>query len=418
MRGGAWRSRPLRLLVVGQGVSSIGDGVAPIALSFAVLDLTGSVRDLGVVLAAQSLPLILFVLVGGVVADRLRRKAVMLSSDLVRAATQGATAALLLSGTARIWAIAVLQAVYGGARAFFGPAGVGIVPETVEPEDLQEANGLMGVAENLSGIVGPALGGVLVVAAGAGWGLAFDGAAFVVSAVSLQLMRLPDISRPERRSALADMRDGWRAFASRTWLWTSVASLTLIVTIVFAPLMVLGPAVARAHLGGAGAWAGISAALGVGAAVGGVAGMRWTPRHPLRVAFLLPLTGEPALLFLLARGELLPLMIAFGLLAGLSATLFNVLWFTAVQREIPAHELSRVSSWDHFGTYALRPIGLAVVGPIAVGIGVPATLYAAAALSVMLTLGVIAVPAVRNFTLAPAAGPGTPVPVEALAPRE
>jgi predicted MFS family arabinose efflux permease len=405
MRSGAWRGLSFRLLVVGQGVSSIGDGVAPVALSFAVLDLTGSIRDLGVILAARSLPLIVFVLVGGVLADRLPRKVMMLSSDLVRACAQGISAVLLLSGTARVWELALLQAIYGAARAFFGPASTGIVPELVADEDLQDANSLMGISENLSLIVGPALGGVLVVAAGAGWGLAFDAAAFLVSALSLQLMRLPDVSRPERRSALVEMREGWRAFVSRRWLWTSVAVLPLILVVVFSPLEVLGPAVARAHLGGAGAWAAISTATGVGAVLGGLIGFRWRPRFPLRAGFLLTIMGEPALLLLLARAELLPLIIVFGLLAGLAATVFNVLWFTALQREVPASELSRVSSWDHFGSYALQPIGLALVGPIAVAIGISTTLYVAAGLAVLLTLSVLSVRAVRDFQLSPPTGP-------------
>ncbi len=409
MTSGAWRSPSFRLLVIGQGVSSVGDGVAPVALSFAVLELTGSVRDLGVVLAARSLPLVVFVLAGGVLADRLPRKAVMLASDLVRAGAQAACAVLLLSGVAHVWELAALQAVYGAARAFFGPASTGIVPELVGAEDLQEANSLMGVAENLSSIVGPALGGVLVVASSAGWGLAFDAAAFVISAVSLQLMGLADVTRAARRSAVAELREGWRAFAGRTWLWASVAALPLILMVVSAPFDVLGPEVAKAHLGGAGAWAAIGTAMGVGAALGGAVGFRWHPRFPLRAAFLLPLAGEPALLFLLARHELLGLIIASGLITGIAYTVFNVLWFTALQREIPAGELSRVSSWDHLGTYALQPIGLALVGPVAIAIGISTTLYVGAGLSILLTLAVLSVRAVRDFELSPLTGEEQPL---------
>jgi hypothetical protein len=255
----------------------------------------------------------------------------------------------------------------------------------------------MGVGENLASVLGPALGGVLVVAASPGWGLAFDAGAFLLSALSLQLMSLPDRPIVLRRGALTELREGWHAFASRTWLWTSVASLTLIVTVVFAPLEVLGPAVARAHLGGAGAWAAINTAMGAGAVLGGFAGLRWRPRYPLRAGFLLTLLGEPVLLALLARGELLGLIVAFGLVSGLAATLFNVFWFTALQREIPPGEQSRVSSWDHFGSYALQPVGLALVGPIALAVGTSSTLYAVAILVVLLTGAVLAVPAVRNF---------------------
>jgi hypothetical protein len=160
---------------------------------------------------------------------------------------------------------------------------------------------------------------------------------------------------------------------------------------------VLGPAVARQHLGGAGAWAAISSAMGVGAVLGGLVGMRWRPRYPLRSGFLLTLAGEPALLVLLAQGSMLALIVAFALVAGMAATIFNVLWFTALQREIPAAELSRVSSWDHLGTYAFMPVGLAIVGPVAVALGTATTLYGAAALVVALTAAVLAVPAVRNF---------------------
>jgi MFS family permease len=398
MRSGALNERSFRLLFAGQGVSSIGDGVVPVALSFAVLDLTGSVQDLGLVLAAQALPLIVFVLIGGVWSDRLPRQRVMLFSDLTRAGVQGACAALLLTGTARIWELAALQALYGLGKAFFGPAATGLVPQTVEPKHLQQANALMGMSENIASIAGPALGGILVVAASPGWGLAFDAGAFLLSAASLRMMSLPTIAFPARQSTIAELREGWRAFKSRRWLWVSVVSLTLIVTLVFAPLDVLGPEVARRHLGGAAAWAAIAATSGIGSLLGGAIGLRWKPRYPLRAGFLLTLAGEPALLALLANGGTLGPIIAFALISGLAATLFNVFWFTALQHEITAEELSRVSSWDHLGTYALTPIGLAAIGPIAIAVGLSTTLYAAAALVVLLTAAVLTMPAVRNFT--------------------
>jgi MFS family permease len=394
--------RSFRLLFVGQGVSSVGDGVVPVALAFAVLGLTGSVGDLGLILAAQTVPLVLFVLIGGVWSDRVSRQSVMRYSDLIRAGAQGASAVLLLTGTAHVWQLATLQAVYGAAKAFFGPAATGLVPQTVQPDRIQQANALMGMSENLSSVVGPALGGVFVVTAGAGWGLAFDAAAFLVSALSLLMMRLAPIALPPRRSTIAELHEGWQAFRSRTWLWASVASLTLIVTVVFAPLDVLGPEVARTHLGGAAAWAAISATSGIGAILGGAIALRWRPRHPLRAGFLLTLAGEPAMLFLLGDDGALAAIMVFALVSGMAATLFNVFWFTTLQREVPAAELSRVSSWDHLGTYALQPIGLAVVGPIAIAVGISATLYSAGALVVLLTVGVLAMPAVRNFASSPA----------------
>jgi len=205
-------------------------------------------------------------------------------------------------------------------------------------------------------------------------------------------------------TALAQLRAGWRAFRSRTWLWASVVYFSLYLAVVFSPFLVLGPLVAKSSLGGAGAWAAISAALGVGAIAGGLVGLRWQPRRPLLTAFVMFLIAGPALIALLAAHAPLAAILAVALIDGSSGTLFNVFWFTAQQREIPPAEQSRVSSWDYLGSLALQPVGLAATGPVAAAVGVSATLYGAAALSVLLTLAVLAVPAVRAF--APA-GPTT-----------
>lgn len=409
MRQTAFGERSFRLLLIGQSVSSLGDGVAPIALSFGVLGLTGSIGDLGVVLAARQLPLVVFVLLGGVWSDRVSRQTVMLLSDVARAGAQGLCAVLLLTGSAHVWELACLQAVYGSARAFFGPASTGFLPQTVGPEQLQQANAAMGIGENMALVLGPALGGVLVVAAGSGWGLAFDAGAFLVSATSLKMMRLAPVALPPRGSTLAALREGWQSFRSRRWLAVSVASLTFVVTVVFAPLNVLGPEVARSHLGGAGAWAAISTALGIGSIAGGAVGLRWRPRHPVRAGFLATLAGEPVLLVLLGAHGALAALVAFAFVSGAAATVFNVFWFTLLQSEIPPEELSRVSSWDYLGTYALQPIGYAVIGPLAAAVGVASTLYAAAGLAALSTCAVLAFPDVRNFSPAPAsAQPATP----------
>ena len=162
----ALREREFRLLFTGQIVSLLGDQMVTIALAFAVLDLTGSVSDLGWVIAAKTAPLVAFLLVGGVFADRLPRRAVMLTADLVRLGSQGAVAVLLLTHSARIWQIAVLQAVAGSASAFFNPASTGLTPLTVSAERLQQANALRGISMASAGIVGPAIGGAIVPA----WG--------------------------------------------------------------------------------------------------------------------------------------------------------------------------------------------------------------------------------------------------------
>jgi MFS family permease len=398
VRRGALRHPAFRLLFLGQAVSSLGDRLVPVALAFAVLDLTGSVTDLGIVAAAQTVPLVVFVLLGGVWADRLPRQRVMLGSDAVRAVAQGVSALLLLEGQAHVWQLAVLQAVYGAAEAFFGPASTAVVPQTVESGDLQRANALMSLSGNVAGVLGPAFAGVIVATIGAGWGLAIDGATFVVSAVFLAMMRVEPVLLAVRASTLAELRAGWHAFRSRTWLWVTVAYFTLFIGFVYAPLLVLGPQVARTSLGGAGAWAAIATALGLGSLVGGLIGFRWRPRYPLRVAFLAFLIAGPALFGLLAAHAPLPLIVAAALVDGASGPLFNTLWYTALQREVPPAELSRVSSWDYLGSLAMLPVGQAISGPVGEAIGISRTLYLAGALFVVLLLAVLAVPAVRNFS--------------------
>ena len=337
MRGGAWGRRSFRLFFYGQGISAVGDRIVLVALAFAVLDLTGSVKDLSIVLAAQAVPLVAFVLIGGVWSDRLSRRSVMIGSDLVRAGAQGASALLLVSGNAQIWQLAVLQAVYGAAEAFFVPAAQALLPETVATADLQKANALVAISRNVANIGGPAAAGVLVATVGPGWGLAIDGGTFLASAAALGLMRLEVSAPAPRTSTISELRAGWRAFRQRSWLWVSVLEF-MAANALDSPFQVLGPQVARTSLGGAGAWAAINTASGIGAVLGGTSGLRWQPRFPLRAMFLTSLVGTPALLVLLAAAAPLAALIAAAVISGMSITFFNLVWFTVVQERIPGEE--------------------------------------------------------------------------------
>ena len=395
---GALSRRPFRLLFAGRTVSAFGDRLVPVALAFAVLDLTGSVIDLGLVLAAQTVPLLAFVLLGGVWSDRLPRQLVMLASDGVRALAQGATAVLLLTGHAQVWELIVLQAIYGSAVGFFAPAATAVVPQTVDERELQQANALLGLAESTSALVGPAVAGVLVATAGPGWGLAIDAMTFVASAAFLSRLHVADAKPPARRGTLDELRAGLRTFRAHTWVWVIAGFFSLFLAFGYAPEQVLGPSVARHWLGGAGAWAAILVARGVGALAGGGLGLRWRPRHPLRAAFLVFVAGTPALLVALGAHAPLALIVALATIDGVTGAFFNTVWSTAIQREIPPGELSRVSSWDYLGSLALQPVGQAVSGPIAVAVGVSATLYGAGAMTLVLLVAVLAVPAVRNFS--------------------
>jgi MFS family permease len=396
--GGVPAQRAFRLLYAAQSISSLGDRLVPVALAFAVLNLTGSVTSLGVVLAAQTVPLVAFVLVGGVWADRFARRRVMVTSDLVRATAQAASAALLLTGSAHLWELVVLQAVYGTARAFFDPAALAVLPQTVDAHELQRANSLIALSQNVAAVAGPAVAGVIVAAAEPGWGLAFDALTFFGSAVCVRAM--PVIAATPRKPAtmLQELRGGWQAFRGRRWLWTTVSCFTLYTGVCWAPWQVLGPQVARLSLGGPGAWAAIVVALGVGSIAGGVVALRPPPRHPLRMAFALFVLVTPLLFALVAAHAPLPVILAVAVVDGSSGTMFNTFWFTAVQSDVPADELARVFSWDYLGSVGILPVGQALSGPVGAVLGLSATLYAAGGVSLVLFALALAVPSVRNFS--------------------
>jgi MFS family permease len=394
---GALRRREFRLLFGAQVISMVGDRIVPVALAFAVLDLTGSVKDLGLVLAAQTLPLVGFLLIGGVFADRLPRRTVMVSADLVRFASQGLVAALLLSGHARLWHLIVLQAVHGTGTAFFNPAAVGLTPLTVPVEELQEANALRGIAMSAAQIAGPSLSGVLVTTAGSGWALAGDSGTFAASALLLGLLRLPPHERLAVQPFLHDLRDGWTEFTARTWIWVIVVGASGVNALI-APFFVLGPAIAKRSLGGAGHWAAIVAAMGVGSLLGGTAALRVRVGLPLFAGSLLLLLWAPPLLLLGLRVPTAAIAAAV-LVAGLGNILFNALWETALQQHVPPAALSRVSAYDWFGSLAAQPLAFMAAGFVAGALGVNATLLAASGLLAATTLTMAAVPSVQKVRI-------------------
>jgi MFS family permease len=393
------REREYRQFFLGQAVSLLGDGMVNVALAFAVLDLTGSASALGLVLAARMLPLVGFLLAGGVMADRLPRRTVMIAADLVRVASQGAIAALLIAGVAEVWQLAALSAVTGSATAFFNPASTGLMPAVVSPERLQQANALRGLAMAAGQIAGPALAGILVAGAGAGWALAVDAATFAVSVAFLVRLHVPAMERLVVRSMLADLREGWDTFRSISWLWTFVAAAT-IGNFVSAASGVLGPLVAKESLGGATAWALIVSAVGVGSLAGGVLALHVQPRRPMLMATL-PLYLFAAPLAMLAL-ELPAVYIAgVSLLSGAALMISNTVWETTLQRNVPAEALSRVSSYDWFGSLAFQPLGFAIWGPVAELNGVGRTLWIAFAVQIVTTTALLLVPSIRHLRSTP-----------------
>lgn len=393
------RTREFRLLFGGQAVSVLGDRMAVVALAFAVLEIGGSTSDVGLVLAAGAFPLVATVLAGGVVADRTSRRAVMVAADLVRVASQGVMAALLIAGVAEVWMLALMAGVTGAATGFFGPASTGLLPEVVLAEQLQPANGLRASAVSTGEILGPVLGGVLVAAAGAGWAIATDAITFAVSAACLAMLRVPARVAAQGTSFVADLRQGWLAFRSRRWVWTFVAYFAF-VNLLWGAWGVLGPVVAERDLGGAAAWGTVLAAMGVGALAGSLFAAQVKPRRPLLLAaladglFVLPLA-------FLAAGPPVWLIASAALLAGAGMALAISVWESTLQRHVPGESLSRVSSYDWFGSLAFYPLGLAIWGPVAAAIGVSVSLWLAFGLAVALTLTLISVPDIRRLPAAP-----------------
>jgi MFS family permease len=397
--------REFRVLFTGQAVSLLGDGMVNVALAFAVLELTGSASALGLVLAARLIPLVGFLLAGGVLADRLPRRAVMLVADLVRFASQGAMAALLIAGEAHVWQLAALSAVTGSATAFFNPAATGLLPAVVSPGRLQQANALRGLAMAGGQIAGPAVAGILVAGAGAGWALAADAATFAVSAAFLALLHAPPQAPLAVRSPLADLREGWVTFRSITWLWTFVAAAA-VGNFVSAAQGVLGPLVAKDALGGAAAWALIVSSMGIGSLAGGTFALHVHPRRPMLVATL-ALTACTLPLALLALELPAAIIAAVGLLSGAGVMISNTVWETTLQQHVPPAALSRVSSYDWFGSLAFQPLGFAVWGPVAETIGVAPALWSAFTIQLLAIAALLAVPSIRGLRGGPPHEPAT-----------
>ncbi|MDX6399347.1 MAG: hypothetical protein QOJ43_2755, partial [Gaiellaceae bacterium] len=385
-----------RLLFTGRTISLVGSAIAPVALAFAVLDLTGSKTDLGLILAAREVPLIVFLLVGGIWADRLPRNQVMVSANIVSACSQATAAALLITGNAEIWHLAALAAVNGGASAFFFPASSGVIPQTVPAPILQQANALLALALNSAMIGGAAIAGFLVAAFGPGWAIAIDAGTYLLGATFVARMRLPAIELSESPRFLSDLAAGWREFRSRTWLWVIVLQFSVLLMVTMGAFSVLGPAIADEELGGAKAWGAILTGQAAGLVAGGLIGLRFRPRRML-VAATLGVLAMPVLLIGLGFPLDLPVLVAIAFLAGLGGEIFGLLWNTTMQQEIPPDKLSRVYSYDALGSIGLVPVGYAIAGPVADAIGVRATLWGAAAIGIAVTLAVLAVRDVRTL---------------------
>lgn len=385
-----------RVALFSATVSFFGDGVTSVALVFAVLETTNSVSDVGLVLSSRVIPQIILLLAGGAIADRHRRDRVMALSQLASAAFQGMLATFLLIGEARIWVMMVLYAGLGCAQAIFKPASSGLIPQLIEKNKLPAANGLMSMGQSTGQILGPAVGGLVVAVSSPGIAIAIDAATFAVSSILLwRIKNARHLLAASRARVLRDLAEGWSLVRSRQWLWAMIGFFGFFQFAVLSGLFVLGPEVARLRLGGASAWGVMLAASGIGALVGGALALRWRARR-LLVRANVTVLGVVPVFVVLSLGAPEAACVAAMFLFGCALAYADTLWMSTLQSNVPTHMLSRVASYDYFGTLALRPLGLALVGPLALLVGTNAVLLGNAVVVVVGVAILLSLPKIRH----------------------
>lgn len=395
----AWAGRNYTLLTVAAIVANLGSHGAMIAAAFAVIETGGGAGEVGLVAAARTVALVLFLLVGGAVADRLPRHRVMVTANALNCVSQAAFALLVLGGEAQLWQMMVLSALGGTGHAFFNPAAEGMLLSSVSGSQASRAFAFFRMAMHGAAIGGAAIGGAMIAAVGPGWVLAIDAAAFALAGALRVFLDVSHI-RPREPGGglLADMREGWQEVRTRPWLWAIVAQFSVVVAVVAAAEGVYGPLVARDELGGAAPWGLALAAFGVGTVIGAVLMMRWKPRRILLAGSLcvFPLAAPSAALAVPLGVEGL---MAVMLVSGIAIEVFGVAWMMALHQEIPEDKFSRVSSYDWFGSVAMVPLATALAGPAESVFGRSNALWGCSVLVVLVTALVLLVPDVRNLTV-------------------
>ncbi|QKV91235.1 MFS transporter [Streptomyces sp. NA02950] len=392
-----WAGRNYTLLTAAAVATGLGNAGALIAAAFAVLDAGGDGGDVGLVAAARTVPLVVFLLIGGALADRLPRHRVMVAANALNCLSQAAFAALVLSGGAQLWQMALLSAIGGTGHAFFSPAAEGMLLSSVTSEQAGRAFAFFRMGVNGAQIGGAALGGALIAIVGPGWMLAVDAAAFALAGSLRAFLDVSGVPPRESGGGMpADLRDGWREFATRPWLWSIVLQFSVVNAVVGAAEAVYGPLVAEEHLGGARPWGFALAAFGAGTVLGGVLMMRWRPRRLLLAGTLcvLPFAMPSAAL---AIPLPVPVLAVVMFVSGASIEVFGVSWMTALHQEIPEDKLSRVLAYDMLGSIAFLPMAMSLAGPVESAVGRTASLWGCSALILLLTLAVLTVPDVRRL---------------------
>lgn len=396
-------NRPFLTLLAARTISMLGMAFSPVALAFGVLRLPGAdAGTLSLVLAAQTTPLVVFMLVGGVIADRYPRAVVLRWGEFMTGIAFGSIGLMMLSGRAPVWAICLAAALAGTAGAAVYPALTGIIPDLVPARDLQQANAWLSGGASGARLAGLVAGGAMVVWLGGGWAMVVAGGLYLVAGVLvLGLPRLTGSLASAADNPLRQLVEGWGEFRSRQWLWVVVLQFSVMIMVLQAAHGVFGPVVAETELGGPTVWTTFLASEAVGAVAGVGLALVWRPRRPILVATVLTFTaGIPAIL-LGVGAPLLPVVVA-AFAMGMGFQLFGVWWMTTMQNEVPAESLSRVASYDALGSLMLGPVGLMLAGPATLAFGVHAALIGAGVVSLVTTGLALLSPDVRRLRSRPA----------------
>lgn len=377
-------------------VDRAGTTMAGVALAFAVLQVSDSPRALGTVLAAYSIPMVVFLLAGGVLADRFGRTLVIQSTNVASGLSQIAMAALVLTDTAEVWHLAVLAALNGTASAAGMPAMAGILPQLVPREQLKAANLVLAVPENALMVLGPAISGVLVVVVGPGWALAVDGATYLVATLVLTRVTLPKPSAKKGEGIVADLREGWTYFRTTTWLWVVVLAFSVLNAIMSGAVNTLGPVLAvQSDIGEAG-WGLIRSAQAVGFLLCSLALMRFSFRRPLLWG-MAAVALEGTLMLVLGFEAVLAAAMAAALLAGIGSQVFNLGWDLAMAEHVPDDMLSRAYSYDMLGSFVAIPIGQLLFGPLGLAFGIRPVMLVSGVAFIVISLLTLTSRSVRDL---------------------
>lgn len=382
-------------------ISNFGNGMSPVALAFGVLDIAGAdAGSLSLVQGARTVPILLLLIVGGTIADKYGRAKVMGLADMWLSVLILIAAWSFITGSPSVWLLAVVGLLSGLLNGIWYPAFAGLVPIIVPEEKLQSANAAIGFGSNVAFMFGTASAGLVVLYFGVGWALAIDALTFLIAgALVYPLSKLPQpgqVEEGEKVNFLRELKSGWSEFKSRSWLVTIVIAFAFINMTFEAIWAVLGALQTREHYDGAATWGLVLGFMSLGFLIGTVVANKIRPKYPLRLVMILML-AEPV--FTLAFGTVQPLFILLisAVAVGIAMDIFYVMWATTIQQNVPSESLSRVNSYDSFGSFVFGPLGIVVAGPLAIAIGVNETLIIGAAISALAILGSLMIPSVRNL---------------------